>query len=35
VELRSFEKVRTFFEHAHMVMPKLGFGERLWWKVAE
>jgi RNA polymerase sigma-70 factor, ECF subfamily len=35
VELVSFEKVRTFFEHAHMVMPKLGFGERPWWKVAE
>ena len=35
VELDSFDKARTFFEHAHMVMPRLGFGERPWWKVAE
>ena len=35
VELNSFEKTKTFFEHAHMVMPKLGFGERPWWKVIE
>src|SRR5215471_14783721 len=35
VELNSFDKARTFFQHAHMVMPKLGFGERPWWKVVE
>ena len=35
VELASFEKVRTFFVHAHMVMPRLGFGEHPWWKVVE
>jgi len=35
VELSSFDKARTFFEHAHMVMPSLGFGEKPWWKVAE
>src|SRR5262245_23650378 len=35
VELESFDKAKTIFEHAHMVMPRLGFGERPWWKVAE
>src|SRR5262245_38050214 len=35
IELESFEKAKTFFEHAHMVMPSLGFGERPWWKVAD
>src|SRR5262249_45260692 len=35
VELASFEQAKTFFEHAHMVMPSLGFGERPWWKVAD
>lgn len=35
VELSSFDKARTVFEHAHMVMPKVGFGERPWWKVSE
>ena len=35
VEMDSFDKAQTFFKHAHMVMPKLGFGERPWWKVAE
>jgi hypothetical protein len=35
IEADSFEKARKFFEHAHMVMPKLGFGERPWWKVGE
>jgi hypothetical protein len=35
VELQAFDQVRTFFEHAHMVMPRLGFGARPWWKVAE
>jgi len=34
-ELESFERARRVFEHAHMVMPLLGFGERPWWKVAE
>ena len=34
-ELNSFDKARTVFQHAHMVMPKLGFGERPWWKVVE
>ena len=35
VEVDSFDKARTFFEHAHMVMPKIGFGERPWWKLGE
>lgn len=35
IEMNSFDKARTFFRHAHMVMPKLGFGERPWWKVIE
>lgn len=35
VELDTFEKAQTFFKHAHMVMPRLGFGERPWWKLAE
>ena len=35
VELNSFERAKTFFERAHMVMPSLGFGERPWWRVAE
>src|SRR5215813_13334783 len=35
VELNSFAKARTVFEHAHMVMPKLGFGEHPSWRVAE
>ncbi len=34
-EFENFEKGRTFFEHAHMVMPALGFGENPWWKLAE
>ncbi len=34
-ELDSFAKARTVFEHAHMVMPSVGFGERPWWQVAE
>src|SRR5262249_17929922 len=33
LEMNSFDKARTFFQHAHMVMPRLGFGERPWWKV--
>jgi RNA polymerase sigma-70 factor (ECF subfamily) len=35
IELDSFEKARTIFKHARMVMPRLGFGEKPWWKVAE
>lgn len=35
VELESFERARSFFQHAHMVMPRLGFGARPWWKLAE
>ena len=35
VELNSFDKARKIFEHAHMVMPRLGFGEHPWWKVVE
>jgi RNA polymerase sigma-70 factor (ECF subfamily) len=35
IELESFERAKTVFEHAHMVMPSLGFGERPWWKVAD
>ncbi|HJZ76092.1 MAG TPA: sigma-70 family RNA polymerase sigma factor [Vicinamibacterales bacterium] len=35
VELQAFEQTKTFFEHAHMVMPSLGFGERPWWKVVD
>jgi RNA polymerase sigma-70 factor (ECF subfamily) len=35
VELNSFAKARKVFENAHMVMPKLGFGEHPWWKLAE
>jgi hypothetical protein len=35
VELHSFEKAKTIFEHAHMVMPWLGFGARPWWTIAE
>jgi RNA polymerase sigma-70 factor (ECF subfamily) len=35
VEMDSFEKARSIFKNAHMVMPRLGFGERPWWKIAE
>jgi RNA polymerase sigma-70 factor (ECF subfamily) len=34
-ELDSFDKVRTIFEYAHMVIPKMGFGEKPWWKVGD
>jgi len=34
-ELHSFDKARKIFEHAHMVIPKIGFGEKPWWKVGE
>jgi RNA polymerase sigma-70 factor (ECF subfamily) len=30
-ELEGFEKSRVFFEHAHMVLPQLGFGENPRW----
>jgi RNA polymerase sigma-70 factor (ECF subfamily) len=33
-ELESFEKSRGFFEHAHMVLPQLGFGENPRWETA-
>ncbi|HET6899102.1 MAG TPA: RNA polymerase sigma factor, partial [Vicinamibacteria bacterium] len=35
VDMPSFDKARSFFEHAHMVMPRVGFGARPWWKVEE
>jgi RNA polymerase sigma-70 factor, ECF subfamily len=35
IETDSFDKARTIFEHAHMVMPKMGFGDHPSWKVAE
>ena len=35
VELHGFDKARTVFEHARMVMPRLGFGEHPGWKVSE
>jgi hypothetical protein len=41
VELDTFDKARTIFGHAHMVMStmgigkRLGFGGRPWWKLAE
>jgi len=31
-ELESFEDSRSFFEHAHFVLPQLGFGERPHWR---
>jgi RNA polymerase sigma-70 factor (ECF subfamily) len=34
-EMNSFEESESFFGHAHMVMPALGFGENPWWKVVE
>lgn len=33
-ELESFERSRTFFEHAHFVLPQLGFGENPRWELA-
>jgi RNA polymerase sigma-70 factor (ECF subfamily) len=35
VEVHSFAHAKSFFEHAHMVMPMLGFGKNPWWKVDE
>ncbi len=34
VEMTGFDKAKTFFEHAHMVMPELGFGETPRWEIA-
>src|SRR5262245_49753246 len=34
-ELATFAKARQIFVHAHMVMPRLGFGERPRWEVAD
>lgn len=34
-EMRSFEQSRTFFAHAHFVMPDLGFGENPHWRVVD
>lgn len=31
-ELETFEDGRSFFEHAHLVLPQLGFGERPHWR---
>ena len=35
VELHTYAKAKTVFEHAHMVMPWLGFGTHPWWKSAD
>ena len=35
VEGGSFDAIKPFFEHAHMVMPALGFGEGPRWELAE
>jgi RNA polymerase sigma-70 factor, ECF subfamily len=35
VEMTSFEQSKSFFQHAHMVFPALGFGENPWWKVVD
>lgn len=34
-ELEGFERSRSFFEHAHFVMPELGFGTSPRWELAE
>ncbi len=34
-EIDSFEKGSSFFEHAHMVFPQLGFGENPHWELKE
>jgi RNA polymerase sigma-70 factor (ECF subfamily) len=34
-ELATFAKARQIFVHAHIVMPRLGFGEHPRWEVAE
>jgi RNA polymerase sigma-70 factor (ECF subfamily) len=35
VDMDGFERTRMFFEHAHFVMPALGFGENPRWELAE
>jgi RNA polymerase sigma-70 factor (ECF subfamily) len=35
VEMTNFEQSKSFFQHAHMVFPALGFGENPWWKVVD
>jgi len=35
VDMDGFERARPFFEHAHFVMPALGFGESPRWELAE
>jgi len=35
VEMDGFERSRSFFEHAHFVLPALGFGENPRWELAE
>jgi RNA polymerase sigma-70 factor (ECF subfamily) len=35
VDMDGFERARPFFEHAHFVMPALGFGENPRWELAE
>src|SRR5208337_5033337 len=32
VELETFDRSRAFFEHAHMVLPQLGFGANPRWE---
>lgn len=34
-EMKNFEESKSFFHHAHMVLPALGFGENPWWKVVD
>ena len=35
VEMNSFESAKSAFEHAHFVMPEIGFGENPWWETIE
>jgi len=35
VKMDSFERAKTIFQHAHMVMPKVGFGENPRWECVE
>jgi RNA polymerase sigma-70 factor (ECF subfamily) len=34
-EMHTFEKTKKILQYAHMVMPRLGFGTKPWWKVIE
>ena len=34
-ELHSFDESSSFFEHAHFVMPEIGFGENPRWELSE